>query len=202
MLRRRSFVLALGIVAALTGTLRAQQQMMDDPFFAASAAPAPEPPPKENWWQRWKRDYHRNQCWPEPFIAGDRAAVNAPFQIMADNAWQLQNLLSDYHFVEGTTELNEAGKHKLLWIITKAPTQRRAVFVESLPSNKTTAERIMSVRRTMVAMAPNYAPLPIYVSSMASGGWSGETAAATQRNVEKTYPDPRLPTATRTQVSQ
>ena len=66
----------------------------------------------ENWWQRWKRDYHRNQCWPEPFIAGDRQAVKVPFEIMADNAWQRQLLLSDYHFVDGTTELNDAGKRQ------------------------------------------------------------------------------------------
>ena len=72
-----------------------------------------------------ERDYHRNQCWPEPFIAGDRAAVIVPFQIMADNAWQRQNLLCDYHFVEGTSELNNAGQYRLRWIIAKAPPQRR-----------------------------------------------------------------------------
>ena len=72
MLRRQIFVLALGIVASLTGALRAQQTMLEDPLFAGAAPPAAQQtPPTENWWQRWKRDYHRNQCWPEPFIAGD-----------------------------------------------------------------------------------------------------------------------------------
>ena len=54
----------------------------------------PQPKPKIAR-QRFGRDYHRNFCWPEPFVAGDRAAVITPFQIMADNAWERQNLLSD-----------------------------------------------------------------------------------------------------------
>ena len=63
-----------------------------------------------SWYSRWKLDYHRNHCWPEPFIPGDRASVNMPFVIMADNGWKRQNLLTHYHFVDGGTKLNQAGQ--------------------------------------------------------------------------------------------
>jgi hypothetical protein len=202
MLRRQIIVLALGIAASLAGTLQAQQSMLEDPFFTGAPPPAAPTPQTENWWQRWKRDYHRNQCWPEPFVAADRQAEIVPFQIMADNAWQRQLLLSSYHFVEGTTELNEAGKHKLIWILTRAPAQRRAVYVERLLSDKTTAERVLAVRKALVTLAPDYARLPVYQSSLGPGEWSGEQAVATQTAKEKTTPDPRLPTATRTAISQ
>jgi hypothetical protein len=210
MLHRQSFVLALGIAALFVGTLEAQQSVMDESFFAAGPPPAGQAPlqdpqqslQKENWWQRWKRDYHRNQCWPEPFIAGDRAAVIEPFNLMAANAWQRQLLLSDYHFVQGTTELNDAGKHKLAWIISKAPAQRRAVYVERLLSDKMTAERMIAVRRAMAVVAPDYAPLPVYGSNLSPGEWSGESAVATQKGADTTLPAPRLPTAARTAISQ
>ena len=44
MLRRQCFVLALGIVGSLVGTVRAQQSIMDDPFFAAGPPTAAQPP--------------------------------------------------------------------------------------------------------------------------------------------------------------
>ena len=84
----------------------------------------------------------------------------------------------------------------------QVPAQRRKVFVERLKNDKTTAERVMAVRKAMVMLAPDAAPLPVYASNLGPGEWSGETAAATQRNAEKTYPDPRLPTAARPAISQ
>jgi hypothetical protein len=204
MLRRQCFVLALGIVGLLVPAVEAQQSVTvtDDPYFAAGQPPAAQAPQKENWWQRWKRDYHRNQCWPEPFIAGDRQAEIMPFEIMANNAWQRQLLLSDYHFVQGTTELNDAGKFKLLWIISKVPAQRRAVYVERLMSDQTTAERMAAVQKAIVRLAPNRPSMPVYESNLGPGEWSGASAVATQNANEKTVPDPRLPTAARTTISQ
>jgi len=206
---RRCLVLALGAVVSLVAAAQAQQSIMDDQFSPPNVPSvvqdpqsAPPGPPTENWWQRWKRDYHRNQCWPEPFIAGDRQAVKVPFEIMADNAWQRQLLLSDYHFIDGTTELNDAGKHKLLWIVMRAPAQRKKVYVETLPNEKTTNERIASVQKALVRLAPNYPGIPVSGVNLGPGDWSGEAADTVQRNTAKTMPDPRLPTAARTTISQ
>jgi len=219
MLRRQCFLLALTTAVSLVGTARGQQSAMDDPSYFAQgpaypqgpsfgqrpgpgpAQQTPPPPPHENWWQRWKRDYHRNQCWPEPFIAGDRQAVNVPFQIMADNAWQRQNLLSEVHFVQGTADLTDAGRYKLLWIIMRAPTQHRAVFVDRLLSDKSTAERVATVQRTIAMIAPDRPPIPVYVSDLGPGDWSGSNAAEIVQAREKSVPEPRLPMATRPTIS-
>ena len=45
------------------------------------------------FWHRVKIDYHRNNCWPEPFIYADRRATRAPFQAMVNNGWQRQTTL-------------------------------------------------------------------------------------------------------------
>ncbi len=201
MLRRLVFVLTLGAVVSLVSALEAQQEVVITDQGTATAAQPPAPK-KENWWQRWKRDYHRNQCWPEPFIAGDRQAVIVPFQIMADNAWQRQNLLNDYHFVEGTTELNNAGQYRLRWIITKAAPQRRAIYVERSLSDEATAERIRAVQNAVARLAPNRPPLPVYESNLGAGDWLGEDADATLRDAAKSRPEPRLPTAARPAISQ
>jgi hypothetical protein len=199
-MHRLDLVLLVGIVIMSAGRLPAQ-----DPgagYFSNNAAveSAPEPKP-ESWWQRFKRDYHRNHCWPEPFIADDRVAVIQPFQIMADNAWQRQNLLCDYHFVEGKAELNSAGLYQLRWIVTKAPNQRKAVFVERTASNAATVGRIAAVQNAMMRMNPNAPPLPVYESNLGGGYWQGEDADAVLRDSAKTRPEPRLPHATPAAIS-
>ena len=163
--------LILAIVAAMlpVGTLRAQEYVggfYPNPFGVPPNAPPRQPPQPESWWQRFKRDYHRNNCWPEPWIASDRAAVSYPFQIQADNAWQRQNLLCSYHFVEGTSELNNAGQYHLRWIVTKAPVQRRAVFVERMMNDKATADRVAAVQNMIVRMNPHGPFPPVYESNL------------------------------------
>jgi hypothetical protein len=201
-MRRLYSVLLATSVAASAGILSAQ-----DPgagYYAPSnvaVIPSQQPQQPESCWQRFKRDYHRNFAWPEPFIAGDRAAVNVPFQIMADNAWERQNLMADYHFVEGTSDLNSAGLYRLRWIATKAPVQRRVVFVERATSDATTIGRITAVQNALLAMNPHGPMLPVYESRLGPGDWSGEQAATTVRNMEKTSPDPRLPKANPTAIS-
>src|SRR5690606_32610892 len=75
----------------------------------------------ENFCERFKRDYHRNKMWPEPFLQADRQATMAPFAIQTANGWRRQNLISDYHFQEGTNQLTLAGETKVRYILTQMP---------------------------------------------------------------------------------
>lgn len=56
------------------------------------------------------RDTKCRNCWPEPFIYSDRELTRQVMAIQVAAGWERQNLLSDFHFVSGGTELTEAGR--------------------------------------------------------------------------------------------
>ncbi len=176
---------------------------------AATSAQAPLAPqqvqtqtkPGGGWWSRIWRDYHRNQAWPDPFIPGDRAAVNMPFMIMADNGWQRQNLLCEYHFSEDGQSLSEAGEYRVNWIATQAPVGRRTVFVQRGSTRSITAARVDAVQQCMARLTPT-GPMPrVAESSMDSSGYAADEVDAVTSGAGKTRPDPRLPDAKPTAIS-
>ena len=86
-------------------------------LLAVTSAPA-------GWHEFWDRvhlDFHRNNCWDEPFTTADRRSVRAPFTAMIHSGWRSQNTLGQHYFDRETNVLNEAGEQKLFWIVTNAP---------------------------------------------------------------------------------
>ncbi len=189
----RRILLALAGVLSLAAACLAQ----------APLAPQEAPPQKPggSWWNRVWRDYHRNQAWPDPFIPIDRAAVKAPFLLMADNGWQRQNLLCEYHFTDDGQTLTEAGQYRVNWIATQAPQGRRTVFVQRGATPAATQARLEAVQQTIGHMVLVGPPPRVVESSMDSSGYAGDEVDAVSNSVGKTRPDPRLPTATPTAVS-
>jgi hypothetical protein len=159
------------------------------------------PPQSGGWWDRLWADYHRNHAWPDPFVAGDRVAVNAPFAIMAENGWRRQNLLCDYHFSDGGFALNQAGEYQLNWVLTKAPTQRRTVYVQRGPTASVTNARIDAVQQMVARMVPSGPLPPVVETNLDSNGYSGEDVDAVWTNAKKSSPDPRLPGTQRAAIN-
>src|SRR5580698_9865787 len=123
------FTAALFLTLASAKVAQAQTPYQQSPS-QQSYSQQTQSKPGGGWWSRIWRDYHRNQAWPDPFIPGDRAAVKTPFMLMADNGWQRQNLLCEYHFSQDGQSLSQAGEYRLNWIATQAPQARRTVFVQ------------------------------------------------------------------------
>jgi hypothetical protein len=127
--------------------------------------------------------------------------VKTPFVLMADNGWQRQNLLCEYHFSEDGQTLSEAGEYRLNWIANQAPLNRRTVFVQRGASHEITANRIGAVQESIARLNTN-GPMPrIVESNLDSSGYAGEEVDAVISGVGKTRPDPRLPAATPTAIS-
>lgn len=82
-----------------------------------------------------------NNHWPGQFVEADRAKAKAPFDIMIQNGWRRQNLLGSHHFNEDGTELTQAGRLRVQWILTQAPQQHRQIFVERSFTDGLTAAR-------------------------------------------------------------
>jgi hypothetical protein len=132
-----------------------------------------------------KRDFKRNNCWPEPFLAADRVAVRAPFNIMVHNGWQRQNMIGDYHFDESGQQLNTAGELKINWILTETPRHHRTIYVHRAKSKEETDIRITTVRVYATSILPKGKLLAIEETNIGMSGWSAERVSAIIRQFQE-----------------
>lgn len=146
-----------------------------------------------DFWNRVHLDFHRNNCWDEPFTAIDRRAARTPFDAMVQSGWRAQNTLGEHYFNRETQALNEAGEQKLFWIVTSAPEPYRMVYVTQAMSRDVSERRIDSVQQSLVRMLPDQ-PLPAVLPSFEEPrGWPAEYIDAIDRKEQSTIPAPRLP---------
>ncbi len=139
------------------------------------------------------QDWKRRNCWPEPFVTWDRASTLEPFSAMVNNGWQQQNLLGDHHFREGTTELTEAGRLKVRWIVLEGPEQHRVIYVHRTLSEPETAQRVAAVQRCAAEYRNPMAQ--IIPTDLSPQGWPAERIDTLNRKLQATVPEPRLPKA-------
>ena len=154
------------------------------------------PEMKQGWhsfWDRVELDFHRMNCWPEPFQHADRQAYAAPFAIMIDNGWRLQNTISDELFDAHTNQLSYAGELKVRWIVTEAPPERRVVFVLRGMTPDATAVRLDSVQQAIARVLPA-GPMPeVLLTDVAPRKGNGAYFDQINRGLQDTVPAPRLP---------
>lgn len=140
-------------------------------------------------------DIKRRQCWPEPFIYPDRAAVRAPFVTMVANGWRRQNMLGEYHFEPGTGQLTEAGRLKVRWILTTGPREHRLIYVHVADTGEETSARVAAVQQWAAKIAPNDAP-PVQTTTISDDGWPADEVDMIGRKFQASAPPPRLPAPT------
>jgi hypothetical protein len=145
------------------------------------------------FWDRVHLDFHRNNCWDEPFTSIDRRATRAPFAAMVENGWRAQNTLGLYYFHPETHVLNEAGERKLHWIVTSAPEQFRTVYVTGSYQPDVAEKRVDSVQQALVRMLPDQ-PLPAVIPAKGEPrAWPAEYIDTIDRKIHASIPNPRLP---------
>ena len=140
------------------------------------------------------QDTKRRNCWPEPFIGDDRAAVRAPFVIQVANGWRRQNMLGEYHFEPTSGQLNEAGRLKVRWILVTGPQQHRLIYVHAAERTEESAARLAAVQQLACQIAPNDVP-PVMLTTIADDDSPADRADAIGRKFQSTTPSPRLPSA-------
>ncbi len=145
-----------------------------------------------NGWHCFWTDWHRNNCWPEPFIYPDRASVWAPYTTEIAKGWQRQNLLGEHHFEPDGLKLSPAGVNKLHWILTQNPPEFRTVFVERSFSDDTTAKRLDAAQQAAVDYTRGALP-DVVVSDMRTMGTPAEYINAVNSKFMADIPDPKLP---------
>lgn len=147
------------------------------------------------FWHRFHVDFHRNNCWPEPFIHADRKVTRTHFAMMTHNGWRQQNTLSDDLFHHETQQLTHAGILRIRWIVTQSPTQRRVVYVLQGPSQNATEKRIDAVQQTIARVLPMGKLPPVVLTSKVPLSGDGYYFDQIDRRVRSSIPNPRLPAA-------
>lgn len=143
-----------------------------------------------------KRDFLRNQYWPEPFIYPDRDSVRAPFSVMVHNGWRMQHTFGAHHFQPGTTQLTEAGELKLRGVMVETPMQHPTVYVERGDTADETAGRIQAVEAAASRLTVDGAVPAVVETSIPARGWPADQIDATTRQWINSVPSPRLPAST------
>jgi hypothetical protein len=145
------------------------------------------------FFQRFWLDARRNNVWPEPFQTADRQLARAPFEIMANNGWRLQNTIGDALFDPDTDILNRAGELKVKWILTQNPEHRRIVFVLRCETEVETQARLESVQVYVSKLFPAGELPCIELTDRDVPGVPGQYLDDVDTAYRKTIPQPRLP---------
>ena len=143
--------------------------------------------------QRMQLDWHRNNAWPQPWVAHDRIAACSPFVTQAENGWYAASTLSDLHFDSETQMLTEAGDLKVRQIVTQHPEQYRMVFIVKGHTKTDTDKRTDSVQQAVTRIVPDGVLPDVRHIHTAPRPWSAEEINAVERAYRQSRPAPRLP---------
>ena len=146
----------------------------------------------QQFWHRCEVDWHRNNAWPEPFLSADKMAARAPWCIMADNGWKMQNTVGTFLFDSESQRINQAGDLLVKWIVTQAPIHRRAVFVLKGDTAEITNARVRSVEAVVAKYASGCA-IPVLLTDTEPAGWPASYIDSITQQFNATIPAPRLP---------
>ncbi len=151
-------------------------------------------------WHWFVCTYQLNCRWPYPMVKMDRAVVPEAFRQITNEGWLRQNILSDPHFVDGRDQLSEAGKEKIIGIVTRQPTSRKIIFVYS-PDQSLAQRRVAAVQSFLQSWAPG-GMVPTVVVTDSPPVWaSGKELDYVHKKFLETAPTPRLPAYQPLQVS-
>jgi hypothetical protein len=142
-----------------------------------------------------KRDFHRNNCWPTPFVQPERVRVQRPLELMTLNGWQQQNLLGAHYFDPETGDLTTAGELKVRSVLTQSPPAFRTVFVEQGDSREVTEARLAAVREWANGRLPETVVVDVRESNMVARGRPAEVVDMINVKFQQSQPVPQLPQA-------
>lgn len=134
-----------------------------------------------------------NARWPSQYVGQDRVAAAAPFEIMVRNGWRRQNLLGSHHFNEDCTQLSQAGKLRVQWILTQAPPEHRELFVERSIEEGVTQSRLDTVNQFAAQVVRDGVPAQAQETHILSDGRPAVTVDFVNTQFRENMPVPTLP---------
>ena len=164
---------------------------------------APTTSADAGWRERWQTftdrmhlDWHRNNCWPQPFREIDRRTVCTVLATQIGTGWKRQNTLSDVYFDMDSQLLNEAGRRKIWSILASTPEPYRAIYVVQATSKEAQDRRMTSVQQaaTETNAVLESGSMPQVVSvKIPPRSWPADYIDAIERKAQAAIPIPVLP---------
>lgn len=135
--------------------------------------------------------YYNAHYWPDPFRWEDRGSVRTAMAMQRDNGWMSATTLYAQHFDPVTSQINEAGKVHLQWILLHAPPSKRMTWVQAGENPNTSKLRLASAQEEATLLAGNGAP-PVMLRVCQATGTSAQEIDLIRRSFLATIPEPRL----------
>ncbi len=142
--------------------------------------------------------YRANVDWPKHYIPAARQPLCHTFAVMIDNGWRRQNLLGDHHFKSDSSELTEAGKLKVRWILSQAPRSRRGIYVQRGVDVAQTSARIAAVQANAASLSPAVKPAFVSDTHIVPEGHPAGVVDNVFVGFQNNRPAPVLPKASKT----
>jgi hypothetical protein len=111
---------------------------------------------------------------------------------MTERGWERQNMLHDQYFLDGRSALTDAGRMKIQWILTEAPSQHRTIYVRCAANPPETAARIEAVRAYLAQVMPGQPQPPVLETTLTPPGWPAERVNVVSRRFIDSMPDPKM----------
>ncbi|MFV2067482.1 MAG: hypothetical protein ACC645_10915 [Pirellulales bacterium] len=147
----------------------------------------------EHMYNRVTTDWHRNNCWPDPFVQPDRMHVAATLDAITASGWRQQNLLGDHHFTSDSSTLTTAGQLKVREILTQAPQQFPTARVQRGPDRDATAARMDAVEQWASGHLSEEIVANVVESDKIVEGRPAPVVDAINVRFQETQPLPQLP---------
>lgn len=138
-----------------------------------------------------KRDFRRNNSWPDVFVDADRQFVAHGVMLAMNSGWQHQNTLHAHHF-DAHQRLTLSGETKVRAILLNSPPQRRTLYVQRGDSTEATASRIEAVQQAAMRNAPAGQLPEVIESNTVVEGWPADEIDAIHTKFRASQPEPRM----------
>lgn len=91
----------------------------------------------------------RNEAWPKPFACADRQLYFQTWDPMLEAGWKSACVFNSRYFVDGTAELNQAGKMKVAAIMRNYPVGQKAFYLERDRPVELSGERLATLKNSV-----------------------------------------------------
>lgn len=138
-----------------------------------------------------RRDFQRNNSWPDVFVNADRQSVHNTVMLATNAGWQHQNTMHSHHF-DSNQRLTLSGETKVRAILLKSPAQRRTLWVQQGESAEITAARIETVQQAATRYSTTgQLPEVLEVNTIVDG-WPADEVDAIYTKFRSSQPEPRM----------
>ena len=135
----------------------------------------------------------RNEAWPKPFACADRQLYFQTWDPMLEAGWKSACVFNSRYFMDGTAELNPAGKMKVAAIMKNYPVGQKAFYLERDRPVELSDERLVALKNSVEQWYGLDHVTEIAFTDRGPLSGDGSRAASISENYINSLPNPVIP---------